>query len=213
MNMKLTVLGATGRTGVHVLDRALAAGHEVTAAVRDPASVSLQHRRLRVVEADVLNVASMAAALHGADAVCSVLGSTAPRRPTTLYSASTTAVVSAMNQVGVRRIVVVTAIPAEPDEIKTFMERHVVHRLLHVFFGGGYDDMVRMEQLLRGSDTDWTVLRPPRLTDSHPTNQYRKSIDKRLAGAGKIPRADLAIAILDAVTDRSTIGHALTVAS
>ena len=69
-----------------------------------------------------------------------------------------------LNQVGVRRIVAVTAIPAEPDELKTFMERQVVHRLLRVFFGGGYDDMVRMEQLLRGSDTDWTVLRPPRLT-------------------------------------------------
>jgi putative NADH-flavin reductase len=211
--MKLTVLGATGRTGVHVLDRALAAGHEVTAAVRNPAAVSRQHRLLRVVAADVLSVASMANALQGADAVCTVLGSTAPRQPTTLYSASIAAVVDAMNQVGVRRIVAVTAIPAEPDELKTFLERHVVHRLLHVFFGGGYDDMVRMEQLLRGSDTDWTVVRPPRLTNTQPTNHYRKSIDKRLSRAGKIPRADLAMALLDAVTDRSTIGHALTVAS
>jgi putative NADH-flavin reductase len=199
MSMKLTVLGATGRTGVQVLDRALAAGHEVTAAVRNPAAVSQQHRLLRVVEADVMSVASIVDAVRGADAVCSVLGSTAPRQPTTLYSASTAAVVSAMNQTGVRRIVAVTAIPAEPDAIKTFTERHVVHRLLHVFFGGGYDDMIRMEQLLRSSDTDWTVVRPPRLTDARPRNQYRKSIDERLAGAGKIPR--------------STIGHAITVAS
>jgi putative NADH-flavin reductase len=211
--MKLTVLGATGRTGVHILDRALAAGHEVTAAVRHPAAISRQHRLLRVVEADVMNVASMAEALQGADAVCTVLGSTAPRQPTTLYSASIAAVVGAMNEVGVRRIVAVTAIPAEPDELKTFMERHVVHPLLHVFFGGGYDDMIRMEQLLRSSDTDWTVVRPPRLTDGRPTNKYRTSLDQRLAGAGKIPRSDLALAVLDAVTDPSTIRHALTVAS
>jgi putative NADH-flavin reductase len=211
--MKLTVLGATGRTGLHVLDRALTAGHEVTAAVRNPAALSQQHRLLRVVEADVLSTASIADAIQGADAVCTVLGSTAPRQPTTLYSASTAAVINAMNQVGVRRIVAVTAIPAEPDEIKTFMERHVVHPLLHVFFGGGYDDMIRMEYLLRNSDTDWTVVRPPRLTDARPTNQYRKSTDARLASAGKIPRADLAMALLDAITDQSTIGHAITVAS
>jgi putative NADH-flavin reductase len=211
--MKLTVLGATGRTGVQVLDRALAAGHEVTAAVRNPSDVSREHRLLRVIEADVMSVASMADALQGADAVCTVLGSTAPRQPTTLYSASTAAVVSAMNQTGVRRIVAVTAIPAEPDAIKTFIERHVVHRLLHVFFGGGYDDMIRMEQLLRSSDTDWTVVRPPRLTDARPRNRYRKSIDERLAGAGKIPRSDLAMALLDTITDQSTIGHAITVAS
>jgi NAD(P)H-binding len=85
----------------------------------------------------------MADAIEGSDAVCTVLGSTAPRLPTTLYSASIAAVVGAMNQVGVRRIVAVTAIPAEPDELKTMMERHVVHRLLHMFFGGGYDDMIR----------------------------------------------------------------------
>ena len=211
--MRLTVLGATGRTGVHVLDRALTAGHEVTAAVRNPAAVAKQHPGLRVVEADVCSVESMADAIRGADAVCTVLGSTAPREPTTLYSASMAALVEAMKQTGVRRMVAVTAIPAEPDELKTFIDRHIVHRLLHVFFGGGYDDMVRMEQLLQRSDTDWTVLRPPRLTDAKPHDRYRTAIDARLAHAGKIPRADLALAVLNTVTDSSLIGHGVTVAS
>ncbi len=211
--MKLTVLGATGRTGVHLLDRALAAGHEVTAAVRNPTAVPYQHSRLRVVESDVTSVESLVDAMRGADAVCTVLGSTAPRRPTTLYSASMVAVVEAMRQTVVRRVVAVTAIPAGPDERKTFMDRLVVHRLLHTFFGGGYDDMVRMERLLRSSETDWTVLRPPRLTDAKPRGEYRTAIDTRLARAGKIPRSDLALAVLNAVTDQSLIGHGVTVAS
>ncbi len=211
--MKLTVLGATGRTGVHVLDRALAAGHEVTAAVRNPAAISNRDRRLRVMESDVTSAESLAEAMRGSDAVCTVLGSTSPRKPTTLYSASIAAVIGAMGQTGVRRVVAVTAIPAEPDELKTFMDRHVVHRLLHVFFGGGYDDMVRMEQLLRTSDTDWTVLRPPRLTDARPRDRYRTAVDSRLARAGKIPRADLALAVVNAASDPSTIGHGIMVAS
>jgi putative NADH-flavin reductase len=211
--MKLTVLGATGRTGVHLIDRALAAGHEVTAAVRSPGAITKQHPRLRVVVAEVTAVGSMVNALRDADAVCTVLGSTAPRKATMLYSASIAAVLEAMKQTGVRRIVGVTAIPAEPDEQKTFMERHVVHRLLHVFFGGGYEDMVRMEQLLRESELDWTIVRPPRLTDSQAREKYRKAIETRLSRAGKIPRSDLALAVLDTVSDSSLIGRAITVAS
>jgi putative NADH-flavin reductase len=212
-NMKLTVLGATGRTGTRLVDRALAAGHEVTAPVRNPSAIQIRDPRLRVVESDVTSVGSLIEVIRGVDAVCSMLGSAAPRKPTTLYSASITAVIAAMSQAGVRRVVAVTAIPAEPDELKTFVDRLIVHRLLHAFFGGGYDDMVRMEKLLRGSDTDWTVLRPPRLTDAKPRNTYRTGIDSRLARAGKIPRSDLAQAILDAVGDRSLIGHGVTVAS
>jgi putative NADH-flavin reductase len=211
--MKLTILGATGRTGVHLLNRALAAGHEVTAPVRNPTAISNQHPRLSVLESDVTNVGSLVDVVRGADAVCSVLGSDSPRKPTTLYSASMAAVVEAMMLTGVRRVVAVTAIPAEPNELKTFMDRLVVHRLLHTFFGGGYDDMVRMEQLLRLSETEWTVLRPPRLTDAQPRNKYRTAIDARLARASKIPRSDLALAVLNAATDQSLIGHGVTVAS
>lgn len=211
--MKLTVLGATGRTGVHLLDRALAAGHEVTAAVRNPNGITKQHPLLRIIETDVTSAASMLGAIRGADAVCTVLGSTAPRKTTRLYSISIAAVLEAMEQTGVRRVVAVTAIPAEPEELKTFIERQVVHRLLHVFFGGGYEDMVRMEELLRQSKSDWTIVRPPRLTDSQARETYRTAIDSRLARAGKIPRSDLALAVLDAVIDSPLIGRAITVAS
>ncbi len=141
------------------------------------------------------------------------LGSTTPRKPTTLYSASVAAVLEAMKQTGVRRIVAVTAIPAEPNELKTFSERHVGHPLLLVFFGGGYEDMVRMEQLLLSGESDWTVLRPPRLTDSSPSNKYRTAVDARLTQAGKISRSDLALAVLDTVTAKSLVGDAVTVAS
>ncbi len=210
--MKVAVLGATGRTGVHVVDRAVRAGHEVTAVVRNSSAATMRHRSARVVEADVTNTSSLVDAIRGSDAVVSALGSASPRRPTTLYSASMTALLGAMNEVDVRRVVAVTAIPAEPVELMTVMERLIVHRLLHVFFGGGYDDMVRMEQILKGSGTDWTVLRPPRLTDAEPKNHYRTAIDQRLSRAGKISRSDLALALLDAVPDTAMVGHGVCVA-
>ncbi len=211
--MNIAVLGASGRTGASLVERALATGYQVTAVVRRPAAFALQHPRLCTVGADLMNASSLADALRGADAVCSTLGSNAPRDATTLYSASMRALLEAMQRIGLRRVVALTAIPAQPKTLSTLAERLVVHRLLNIFFGGSYQDMVRMEQVLSTSDTDWTVLRPPRLLDGPPKGHYRMAVDARLPGALNIRRADLAQAMLDAVEDRTLFGHAVTVAS
>ncbi len=69
-----------------------------------------------------------------------------------------------------------------------------------------------METALRGStDIDWTIIRPPRLTDNEPAGTYRTSIDSHLKGARKISRAELATSMLAAATNDSLIGHVLTV--
>ncbi len=71
-------------------------------------------------------------------------------RLTTVYSAGTTAVLAAMRDTGVRRFVGITAAPVGPDDQKSALDRHIVHALLHRFFGGDYDDMRRIEDLLAG---------------------------------------------------------------
>lgn len=211
--MRLTVFGATGRTGAQLVRAALAAGHEVTAVVRRPDAVGVCHSRLRVVLGDVLGPDPLTDAVAGADAVCSALGSRTPRQPTTLYSAGVGAMLAAMAQTDVSRIVVVTAIPAEPAELKSHLDRTVLHPLLHLFFGGGYDDMARMETLLARSDRDWTVLRPPRLTNRAATGRCRMAVDAALPHARTLSRADLAAAMLAATGDRNLIRHAVNIAS
>ena len=73
--MKLTIFGATGRTGRQLTEQALAAGHEVTAVVRDPARLAgLASPRLHVLTADVLDPAAIVPAVAGADAVATAIG-------------------------------------------------------------------------------------------------------------------------------------------
>src|SRR5262249_47537048 len=83
----------------------------------------------------------------------------------------------------VRRLIVISAAPLAPDADKTVFERRVLHPLLHRFFGGGYADMGRMEQLLAESDRDWTIFRPPRLTDKPAAGHYRSAIAAHLPQA------------------------------
>ncbi len=212
--MRLTVFGPTGATGEQILRQALAAGHDVTAVARRPDALAITDPRLRVVPGDVLDPASpLRDGVGGADAVLSALGGRAMNRTTTVYSTGTAAVLAAMRETGVHRFIGITAAPTGPDDQKSALNRYVVHPLLHRFFGGDYDDMRRMEDMLAMSDREWTVFRPPRLTDSAFTGRYRTAVDAALPRAWTVSRADLAAAMLAAVHDPALVGHAVTIAA
>jgi putative NADH-flavin reductase len=210
--MELAVFGATGGTGLALLRTALAAGHTVTAAARNPDRILVDDRRLRRVRADVLDPASLDGTLDGADAVLSALGTADGRRPTTVYSAGTGNILAAMRRRGTRRFVGVSALPVTPRTEVGALERLLVYPLLDRFFGESYADMGRMEELLRRSDVDWTVVRPPRLTDGPATGRYRLAVGHHLRGARTISRADLAAAMLQLVDDPASVGAAVGVA-
>lgn len=210
--MHLTVFGSTRGTGAHVVRLALEAGHTVTAAARDPARVQVSHERLRTIRADVLDPASLASSVHGADAVVSTLGAANGRQPTTVYSAGVTNILDAMRTADVRRFLGVSAVPVAPRDQFGPVERLVVYPVLHRFFGALYADMARMEHLLQHSDADWTIVRPPRLTDGARTGQYRSAVNHHLRGGHSISRSDLAAAILDLLDDPGAVRATVAVA-
>ena len=210
--MRLAVFGPTGPTGEQIVRQALAEGHKVTAVARRPEAVAPADPRLRVVFGDVLDPPSVREGIIEADAVLSALGSRQMGRPTKVYSAGTAAVLDAMREAGVRRFLGGSAVPVGPDEQKSAIERYLVHPLLYRFFGEGYDDMRRMEELLAKSDIDWTVFRPPYLTNGPATGRYRIAVDGPLPRAWRVSRADLAAAMLAAVKDQTLVGHAVTIA-
>jgi putative NADH-flavin reductase len=211
--MRLTVFGSTGGTGEQIVRQALDAGHDVTAVARRPEAVALSHSRLAVVQGDLADPDWDGAPVKGADVVLSALGSRTMGQPTTVYSAGTAAILTAMRASGVSRFVGVTAAPAAPESQKSFLDRHVTHPLLHRFFGGGYDDMRRMEELLAASDVDWTVFRPPRLTSKPPKGRYRTAVGGPVPRGWNLTRADLAAAMLAAVDDPALSRTAVTIAN
>ena len=162
--MKLTILGATGATGTTLTGQALAAGHEVTAVVRDPARLAVPaHPRLRTVTADVMDPASIAPAIEGADAVLSAVG---PRGtgPTTVVQDSVHSIIAAMDKTGTRRFLQVSG-SIVADEGESPYLRYLLKPLARrTFLRHVCADMRRGEQEIRDSDLDWTIFRPPSLT-------------------------------------------------
>lgn len=210
--MQLTIFGGTGGTGGQLIHAALDAGHTVTAPARDPSRIRAAHQQLRTTRADVLDPPSLDGTVDGADAVLSALGAASGKEPTTVYSTGTANVLDAMRRAGVRRFIGVTALPVTPRAEVSVLERLVVYPILYRFFGAGYADMARMEQLLRGSDVDWTVVRPPRLTNGPATGHYRTSLNRHLPRGRTLSRADLAAAMLRLLDDPHTVRTTVDIA-
>jgi putative NADH-flavin reductase len=211
--MKLTIFGATGRTGTELLTQALDGGHEVTVVVRDPARLAAdEHPRLRVVTADVRDPDAITPAVDGADAVLSALGPSG-RGPSTICADGARSIGVAMAKTGVRRLLLVSAAGLIADAGDGFFVRYVVKpMILERLLANGFADMRRSEEEVRSGDLDWTILRPPQLTEAKATGNYRTATDLNLRGGRKISRADLAACMLGLITDDASVRHHVSVA-
>ncbi|AJT63414.1 hypothetical protein T261_1729 [Streptomyces lydicus] len=205
--MKLTVLGASGGVGRHLVSHALADGHEVTAALRSPQKLTVRHERLTVVRADPLDAASVKTVVDGADAVLSGMGQVGRHDPLRPASTSARAAVEALSATGVRRLLVVSAGPLNRTGAGQPMLTHrVFGPLLWAVLREIYTDLERMEAVLRDSDLDWTAVRPPRLLDKPGEGRYRHAVEAGPSGS-VITRSDVARAMLDFVSDPATFRH------
>lgn len=209
--MNITVIGASGRTGREVVHRAVQAGHRVTAIARRPDKVEdLASDMVDIRRGDVLADPSLSLPAD-TDAVISALGPDDGRKRTTIYSDGIATVLDSMRERDIRKLVVISAVPVAAPADRSLFERMVVHPLLWKVFGESYRDLRRMEETLHTStDIDWTVIRPPRLTDKAFTGQYRIGAG-HLRGAREISRADLARALVDLAADRQWVRSAVTV--
>ena len=91
--------------------------------------------------------------------------------------------------------------------------RHLFSRVAKTMFGKGYADLAVMEDVLRDSGLDWTVVRPPRLTDKPLTGSYRTAYGHNLRGGWSVPRADVAHLMLRVLGQPGTIGQVIGIAS
>ena len=210
--MNITVFGATGGTGTAMVEQALAAGHEVTAVVRDPARMKVApHPRLRVVTADVMDPASIAPALAGTDAAVNTVGPHGLGR-TTIQQDSVRSILQAMHQVGARRLLHISGSSTVDDGESWYMRFPVKPLARATFLGNSCTDMRGAESLIRASDMEWTIFRPPAL-NSKPARGYRTAIDRNLPHGFSVTRADLAACMVAMLPEPAIVHHHVGVAN
>ena len=209
--MRIVVFGASGPTGRLLVDQALAAGHVVTAVTRRPASIGLQGA-LTVVGADVTDADAVHAAIAGGDAVLSAVGTSYSRSPITVYSHGAANIIAAMEGHAMRRLVVVSSAAVDPAyrPSDSFFFNRVMEPLFMRRPGRTlYEDLRRMEALVRASDLDWTIIRPAWLFNSPTVTDYQ--LAENSANGMYTARADLAASMLAQLSGDRFVRTAITV--
>ncbi|MEU3826163.1 NAD(P)H-binding protein [Streptomyces sp. SID161] len=209
--MKLTVFGATGGIGRELVRQALAAGHEVTAVVRDPAGLPVTGERLEVVRSGLTDPRELRAAVQGRHAVLSGLGARS-RKDAGVATRLTRTVLGAMEAENVRRLLVVSAGPVGPAPAGDGALDRGLRGLVSAVLKDVYADLREMEAELVRSGTDWTSVRPPRLQDKPLTGRYRTVIGGFPPKGRFIARADVAHAMLSMIDAGETVKQGVGVA-
>jgi putative NADH-flavin reductase len=203
--MKLTVLGATGGTGLEIIKQAMERGHQVTAFVRNPQRLKPFGGCISVIRGDLLNSEELGHSIQGRDAVLSSFG---PRTPVSkadvdLLRRFAVALTTAMLQTGSRRVVVESVAFLFKDSI--IPPAYLLGRL---FLPRTVTDASGMEDVFRKSGLDWTIVRPPRLTDKPRTGNYRVREGHLPLFGFTVSRADVADFML-ATAERHTSIHSV----
>jgi putative NADH-flavin reductase len=187
--MKLFIIGATGRTGLEFVQQALARGHQVTAWVRSPERMPWQNERLTVLKGYPTDENQLADAIKTHDAVVSTLGSREPFKPGTLLRDSSLATTRAMNRSGVKRLLMLSAAAHFPG-----IPNHIVRLILR----NHMRDSRAAEEIIQASGLDWTIARPPRLTqDDYLTYRSRENAAPKMGFT--LARKAVAAFMLDAI--------------
>ena len=186
--MRILVVGATGRTGRHVVNDALLRGHQVTAVVRDAKDFAASPD-LQVVVADPCDAGDLRSILVDHEVVISCLGQRS-HGDRHILEKSAGAMHAATRQCARKRYIVIS-------QGLHFPSRNPLIFILKLLLASHVADSAAMEAKVRESDLDWTIVRPPRLVDGGRARGYATSVGTRPAGPASMQRIDLAAFLLD----------------
>ena len=206
--MNVTIFGATHGTGRILAEKCLAAGHTVTALVRDPAKFDLRDQ-CRVIQGDAREAVPCHEAVREADAVLSTLGAKSPFEKSDLLARAVPAIIAAMQQEGVRRLIVLGAGGWQPRALdrQTGLRRWLFNAGARTLLKYPIESQRAQEAAVLFSPLDWTIVAPTHLTNSAPRGNYRVDAVALPPKAFHIARGDVADAIYRALEEKKWIGE------
>jgi putative NADH-flavin reductase len=208
--MKLVVLGGTGRIGRQVVSRALAHGHTVVAVSRRPRAMAMTHQKLTTAAADVLDPDSLCGPLASASAVIFAVGLPG-RSSTVVRSVGIVQVAKVMHDSGVSRLVAVSPSAAIISPRAPLTRKLWLRYFVHKAYRNPFLDAERMEDELRHSKLDWSVIRGSRLRDGPPTGRYQVVPDGLVSRESPVSMDDFADYVVTHTADPTAHQDIVTV--
>jgi putative NADH-flavin reductase len=169
--MRLYIIGGTGKTGRELIKQSLEQGHSVTALVRNPGRLKIDHPNLSTVKGNVLDLKSFDHSLGNHDAVLSTLGHKRYIVKTSILSEGTKNIISAMERQNVKRLICITSLGINDSRFKLglYYTFFTIPFILFFYFR----DKSKQEKIIFKSGLDWTIIRPAQLTNGKKRTNYK----------------------------------------
>lgn len=211
--MRVSIFGASGRTGLLLTERCLAAGYDVTALLRTPAKFPYRDR-VRVVEGSVFDLAAIRETIAGTDVVLSALGARSLKKEDVLERA-VPLIVEAMQAEGMRRIIALGSAGALDDSLKkqAAWRRWFVQNIVYnTVLKWAVASQISQWKTLSASGLDFTMVMPPMLTEGKARGTYRVDGEALPHGASRIARADVADFMVAQIGNPEWVGRGVYIA-
>lgn len=202
----IAVFGGSGLTGRAVIAAALKRGACVQALYRPGSDPSEVPAGLRVVTGELTDPNAVREVLRGADGAVIVFGprlgtpfSRPPEPPRPFCAPATALIISAMKELGMRRLVCQTGAMAggSTSNLSPFVARFAArYRRNYPAIAADRD---AQEHLVRDSGLDWTLFKPFRISGARGGRPTRVAPALRIGALTSIPRADLAELLVNEV--------------
>ncbi len=208
--MKLAVFGATGRTGIPLVQQALDEGYQIQALVRNPSKMTIANDRLELIQGDILDQSAVEKTIEGTQAVLCVIGHV-KNSPDDLQTRAMENITAAMKKHGISRLVDLTGAGVRDPEDRPKLIDNLVVGALRLLSPKVLEDGKRHVEVIRDSDLDWTIVRAPRLIDGKKKGSYRAGFVGKNSGT-QITRPDIADFMLKETTEKK-FAHKLPMVS
>jgi uncharacterized protein YbjT (DUF2867 family) len=185
--MKVVVFGASGHTGIQVIEQLLKAGHTVTALVRTPEKLQSYQGKITIIQGDARHADDVAKAIQGQDAVMHTLSQKITQK-TDIQKVFAGNLVKAMDQAKVKRLVMLSAWGSGDSKPMIPLLFNIV---LATLLKGLFVDKAAAEAIITASDIDYTMVRPFLLANGPEQGNVVASLDKHGKHL-KINRVDVA---------------------
>lgn len=169
--MNILIIGSTGKTGRELVKQGLERGHFITAMARKPEKLKMVHPKLKIVQGDVLDPASLERSLKDQEAVLCALGHKKFLIKTNILSRGSSHLISAMQKQQLKRLICITSLGINDSRYRLGLYYTLFIIPFIIFFY--FRDKTKQERLIMKSDLDWTIIRPGQLTNGKRREKYR----------------------------------------
>ena len=200
--MKVVIFGANGKTGLLLVEQALAKGYQVVAYVRRPESIMIENPKLKIVVGNLNEPLKMKDTISGADACISALGGGSLTKHSIEIINGIKNIISIMEITNVHRLIYLSSLGA--NESRYLIPQPLRFVLTNLFLRVTLADHNTNEDNIRKSKLQWTIVRPGGLTNGQLTGDLRHGAENsKIKGSTSISRANVASFMIQQLTDTS----------